>query len=143
MVRCLIALWRATLLSVAIFVALEGATYLAFQESPLAWLYQAVARLAVGLEWLPYQVGKLIPTLHVPNDLAVLCGFKRLALPSVLINPNGLTATPYTMIGNFPLEWPEFRQHMLGSTVTYFILFLAASVLRRRWRAGRQALSVR
>ena len=140
-VRAALALWRAALISACIFFVLEGATYLAFQESPLAWFYKGAARCATGLEWIPYQVGKAIPLLRVPDDLAVLCYFRQPALPSVLLslNASDYAPPPHAWIGDFYLEWPLFRQHMLSGTVTYFAIFMGLSWMRQAWFRRLQA----
>ncbi|HEU4950642.1 MAG TPA: hypothetical protein VFT46_01760, partial [Holophagaceae bacterium] len=92
-IRALLALWRAALLSAAIFVVVEAGDYMEFQESLLRPAYRVAFRAAAGLERLPYQVGRAIPLLKAPSSVAFPCGLGRPnpipMVPSGIAGPEG------------------------------------------------------
>jgi hypothetical protein len=55
------------------------------------------------------------------------------ALPTVFGPLDHWIPSPHLVIGNFYLDWNQFRQHMLASTLIYFLVFLALSQLRQLW----------
>ena len=99
---------------------------------------------ASGLEWLPYQVGRAVPALKAPSEVSFNCGLGRLdPIPMATGGADLGPPAPHILIGNFYLVWSSFFQHMLGSTLTYFIVFLGLAELRMRWRRWREARAPR
>lgn len=145
--RALLALWRAALLSATIYFVVEGSFWLDYQEMPLRPTYHRIFKVAAALEWLPYRVGKIVPALRAPSGIVQTCGYEAqlavvMFLPGSLEQPSS-SPSSHILIGNFTLFPSKFRQHMKGSTLTYFIVFLGLAELRMRWRRWREARAPR
>lgn len=139
-----LALWRAALLSTFTYVALTASLYMDYSSAALSLILRPAFKFSVGLEWLPYQVGRLVQILRVPDDLAVLCGFKTLAIPvQAFTGAWTPPPPPHLVIGNYWLDLLQFRQHMLTSTLVYFVIFMAISQLRQAWLRRSQSSTAR
>ena len=133
-VRAALAFWRAALLSATLFVVVCGSWQVDSDGGAFRFLIRPLMTVATWLMWLPWQVGRLVPALQVPQGIAIQCGFEQLVIPS-FVGPAGHWAQPsHVMIGNFYLEWGLFFQHMLGCTLTYFVIFMVLAELRSIWR---------
>ena len=121
------------LLSALTYATLVGAWYFDSEPSPLSIVVRLVFKLSRSLEWLPYQLGRLIPALQIPNELASTCGFEPRSLMVAALGGGNGHFDGWSTIGNFYLNWRAFLQHMLASTIVYFLIFMVLSELRQWW----------